>query len=155
MTSREHGDVRHDECKLFIYELLFSLAMKYLSEEQVIALNALAIALIPAKKSDATHLASRTKLTRALEECRSCSGDAYAKAVVLLREIVRAHAFVSANRRTALLATKEFLIMNGGHLGVPDDPRSATVLRGIRESYYSDEEIEGWLRYGTIKEFRR
>ena len=31
----------------------------------------------------------------------------------------------------------------------------AKVMTGIREGYYSDDEIVGWLKNGKIREFKR
>lgn len=42
------------------------------------------------------------------------------------------------------------------NLGISiEDPGQARVLQGIREEYYSDEEIKDWLKKGKIRDFRR
>ncbi|MDD9954291.1 MAG: hypothetical protein OXR66_08215 [Candidatus Woesearchaeota archaeon] len=76
-------------------------------------------------------------------------------AIVLLRGITKAHAFASGNRRTAILVTKEFLLQNEGEFSIPDDPENARVLQGVREDFYSTENLKTWLQTGDIHEFTR
>ena len=94
-------------------------------------------------------------MKQVLNSCRNMEGDIFGKAAVLLRGLVQAHAFASGNRRTAFLVTKYFLVMNNRRLGVRDNPENANVLLGIREHYYSDDEIREWIQHGEIKEFKR
>ena len=63
--------------------------------------------------------------------------------------------FASGNRRTAFITVKDFLLMNKAKFRVKDDPAYAKIMTGIRESFYSIEEIKEWLKNGKIKEFRR
>ncbi len=127
----------------------------YLSEEDVIAFNRVALDVLRVKKADRPELRSRQKLGAALEACRSHEGSVHEKAAVLLSRLVKAHAFASGNRRTAFLAAKEFVLANGGRFAVPDDAKNAKTLQGIREDFYTVEEISRWIEDGTIKEFRR
>ena len=146
----------------------------YPSAEEIIDYNVLALTLIKAKKSDAAKVLSRQKINDALEACEKAEGGIREKAAVLLKSLVCAHAFASGNRRTAFLAAKDFvstkfanklcapwnyrnskLIKNGGEFRIPDDPSSAFVLRGIREGFYSLDEIKEWIEHGKIREFGR
>ncbi|MFT4249958.1 MAG: Fic family protein [Candidatus Woesearchaeota archaeon] len=79
----------------------------------------------------------------------------YAKAAVLLRELVCAHAFASGNRRTAFITVMNFVLQNKQTFNISDTPSNARVLTGIREKYYSDEEIRDWIQHGKIREFTR
>jgi death-on-curing family protein len=127
----------------------------YLSAERIIELNIFAITLIKAKKADSAKVLSETKLRAVTEYYQSMPGDIYDKAVALLKGIIQKHPFASGNRRTAFLAAKIFLTQNQARLGIKDDSASARVLQGVREDYYSDDEIRRWLCDGTIREFIR
>lgn len=127
----------------------------YPSVDKVVEFNALSLSVISVKKSDAAKVLSVSKVEGAIEACRKSEGGLFDKAVVLLRELVQAHAFASGNRRTAFIATKYFLVMNNKRLGVKDSEENAKVLLGIRERFYSDEEIKEWLQNGKIREFKR
>jgi prophage maintenance system killer protein len=73
----------------------------------------------------------------------------------LLKGIVQKHPFASGNRRTAFIVTKDFLLHNHASFLIKDDPENAKVMQGVRENYYSHEELKEWLKNGKIKEFRR
>ncbi len=129
--------------------------IKYPSVERIIEFNILAITLIPAKKSDKAEVLSKTKLYEAVEETEEQEGDVYDKAAVLLRGLVKKHAFASANRRTAFITTKDFVLSNKGKFRIPDDIGQVPVMQGIREDFYSSEEIKEWIKNGTIRQFKR
>lgn len=127
----------------------------YPDEDAVISYNALAITIFETKKADQAKVLSRSKLSGAIKKCRDSNGDLYRKAAVLLKELIKVHAFASGNRRTALIATIDFVKNNRGKVNIPDDPNNAKVLQGIREDYYNDKEIEEWIKNGKIKDFKR
>jgi len=129
--------------------------IQYPTEEKIIELNLLSIELIKAKRADRTEVLSHNKITKAIDECKEKKGDIYDKSVVLLKELVKNHPFASGNRRTAFIATKYLLEINKNKFGVPDDENQANVMQGIREDYYSDNEIKEWLKNGKIREFKR
>jgi prophage maintenance system killer protein len=70
-------------------------------------------------------------------------------------DIIKYHAFASGNRRTAFIVTKYFLSKNKGKIKIKDDPTNAKVMQGIRENYYTIEEIKEWIKNGQIKPFER
>jgi death-on-curing family protein len=127
----------------------------YPTESKVIELNMLVLALIKVKKADQPKILSRSKITQAIVFCRSYEGDVYDKAAVLIKELIKVHAFASGNRRTAFVVTKYFISQNKGKLKIRDDPNHAKVMQGIREDYYSHDEIRDWIKNGKIREFRR
>ncbi|MBU2101078.1 type II toxin-antitoxin system death-on-curing family toxin [Candidatus Micrarchaeota archaeon] len=129
--------------------------VEYPSAEKIIEFNLLALSVIKIKRSDSAKVLSRTKILNVINSCKSFEGDLYDKAVVLLKGIIQGHPFASGNRRTAFITTKYFLVMNNRKLGIKDNPENAKVLLGIREGYYSDEEIKEWLKNGKTKEFKR
>lgn len=128
---------------------------EYPSVDKIIEFNLLALSVIKVKKSDSAKVLSKPKLLNVINSCRLFKGNLFDKAVVLLKGIIQAHPFASRNRRTAFITVKYFLVMNNKKLGVKDDPVNARVMLGIREGYYSDNEIKEWLENGKIREFKR
>ncbi|MEW6294974.1 MAG: type II toxin-antitoxin system death-on-curing family toxin [Candidatus Diapherotrites archaeon] len=129
--------------------------IEYPSVEKIIEFNLLSLSVIKVKKADSSRVLSRQKIVAVIDSCKKIKGDIFDKAVVLLKGLVQAHAFASGNRRTAFLAMKYFLVINNHKLGVEDKAENARVIFGIREKYYSDEEIKEWVKHGKIKEFKR
>ncbi|HLD33717.1 MAG TPA: type II toxin-antitoxin system death-on-curing family toxin [Candidatus Nanoarchaeia archaeon] len=127
----------------------------YPTVEKVVELNALILSIIHAKKGDKAELLNRQKLNKILEDCEACKGDIFDQAAILLKELVRQHPFASGNRRTALITTKYFLIENKEKFALPNEEEYARILVGIREDYYSNEEIKEWIKHGKIRQFKR
>lgn len=73
----------------------------------------------------------------------------------MIYELTRIHAFESGNKRTAFLTTKKYVLKNEGKFNMPDSINNVKVMIGIRENYYSLDEIKEWIKNGKIKEFRR
>jgi len=140
----------------YLYAGLMILFMTwYPTPERVIELNALAICVIAAKKADTHEVLSRQKIVGVLDECEDSDADGYGKAAILMEGLIRAHAFASANRRTAFLAAKEFLEKNGKTMQIPDSEQQARVMTGIREGYYGTDEVARWMEHGIIRKFER
>lgn len=127
----------------------------YPSFERIREYNLLALTLISAKKADKTEILSHTKLAGIIEECKTLKGDIYDKAAFLLKSLVQKHPFASGNRRTAFIMAKYFLIKNSAKFNIKDDAINSKIMIGIREGYYTDLEIKEWIKYGTIRQFRR
>ncbi len=81
---------------------------------------------------------SYRKLVNTLEGCRALDGDIYDKAGFLMKNLIQGHPFASGNRRTAFITAKDFLISNGAKFAIPDHPKQAKVMLGIRETFYTD-----------------
>ena len=143
--------------KLYIAERMKRVmrALRYPTVDKIVEYNELALHFLKAKKGDKAEVLSHSKIKRAIDDCISAPGEVYDKATALLRGLIQAHAFASGNRRTAFIVTKDFLLSNGAKMGVADDPSHAGVLRGIRERFYTDEEIKEWIQHGKIREFQR
>ncbi len=124
----------------------------YPTVDELIETNRRALIEIRSKKADSHRVLSRPLLIAALEKVEAESGDLYDKAAVLLTELVRAHAFASGVRRTAYVATMSFLRTNGQHPSVIPDPK---ILTGVREGFYSQDEIKEWLKGNAIRKFTR
>ncbi|MFA6328572.1 MAG: type II toxin-antitoxin system death-on-curing family toxin [Candidatus Micrarchaeia archaeon] len=127
----------------------------YPSVERIVEFNFLVLTLIKVKKADSHRVLSYPKIMEAVEECQNAEGDIYKKAAALLEALVKKHAFASGNRRTAFIAAKSFVLSNGGKFKIVDDPNYARVMQGVREDYYSNEEIMEWIKHGKIREFKR
>jgi len=59
--------------------------------------------------------------------------------------IVRNHPFVDGNKRTALVAARTFLILNGVDLGATQDDKVLTFVN-LAEGAISEEELADWIR---------
>ena len=127
----------------------------YPTVEKVIEYNLLVLKLIKVRKADQPKVLNVHSIATTIEEAKKLEGDIYDKAVCLLKGIIQWHPFASGNRRTAFVVAKEFLLVNKLPFNVKDDPSHARVMQGIRENYYTNEEIKEWIKHGKIKEFRR
>jgi len=129
--------------------------IKYLSKEELIEFNVLALTLIKVKKADSPEVLSNQNLDLVIKDCEKNRGDLYDKAVTLLKGLIQKHPFSSGNRRTSFITTKYFIKINKGKFNIKNDPYYARVMQGIREGYYSDDEIKNWIKNGKIKEYKR
>ena len=59
--------------------------------------------------------------------------------------IARNHPFVDGNKRTALVAARTFLILNGVDLDATQDDKALTFL-SLAERAISEEELAEWIR---------
>ena len=131
------------------------MGIKYPTPERIIEYNILALELIKVKKADQPKVLSLPRIKEILEACENNPGDIYDKAVILLKGLVQKHPFASGNRRTAFIAVKDFMGRNKSRLLIEDEPHCARVMLGVREGYYTDQEIKGWIKHGKIREFKR
>ena len=127
----------------------------YPTPEQIIEYNVLVLEFIKVKKADKPAVLSKSKITEVIRNCEDRDGDIYDKATSLIKGLIQKHPFASGNRRTAFITTKDFILMNNNRFGIRNDPQSAKVMQGIRENYYSDNEIKEWMKHGKIREFTR
>lgn len=127
----------------------------YPSVDRVIEYNILALTIIQVKKADRHGVLSRDRLGHIINNCKESEGDIYDKAVCLFKGLIQLHPFASGNRRTAFIVTKEFLKENKRKFNIEDDPKQAKIMLGIREKYYTDDNIKEWVKHGKIKAFKR
>lgn len=59
--------------------------------------------------------------------------------------IARNHPFVDGNKRTALVAARTFLILNGVNLNATQDDKVLTILN-LAEGGMSEGELADWIR---------
>lgn len=129
--------------------------MEHLTEKEIIEYNKLALKSIKVKKADKHEILNEYAISHIVAQCKAMEGDAYDEATCLLKNLIQKHPFASGNRRTAFIATMGFLERNSLKLNVEDSEKQVRVLQGIRENYYTDEEVKEWLKKGKIREFVR
>jgi death-on-curing family protein len=129
--------------------------LNYPTVEEIQYYNTIAIEMFRKTKHDIAKTITVSYIKKAIEKVKNNKGNLYDKAAVLLYELTRVHAFESGNKRTAFLTTKKFVINNKGKFNIPDSIDNVNVMIGIRENYYSVNEIKEWIKNGKIKEFRR
>ena len=117
--------------------------------------NTIAIEMFRKSKSDQAKTISVSYIQKAIDKTKMNPGGIYDKAARLLIELTRIHAFESGNKRTAFLSTKKFVFKNEGKFNIPDTINNVKVMIGIRENYYSQNEIKEWIMNGKIKKFER
>lgn len=129
--------------------------LNYPTTEEIQYYNTIAIEMFRKSKHDEAKTITVSYIEKAIEKVKNEQGNLYDKAAVMLYELTRVHAFESGNKRTAFLTTKKFVLRNEGKFNIPDSTNNVKVMIGIREKYYSLNEIKEWIKNGKIKEFRR
>lgn len=129
--------------------------LAYPSVDSIIVYNRIILHFIKAKRADRPSVLSRNQIEKTLHQCREMTGDVYVKAAFLLGALVQKHPFASGNRRTAFLVVKAFIEDNGKQSPIPDLPKQAKILLGIREGFYTQKEITDWIKHGKIRLFHR
>ena len=127
----------------------------YPTVDEIQYYNTITIEMFRKSKRDQTKTISASYVQAAIDKTKMNSGDIYDKAARLLIELTRIHAFESGNKRTAFLTTKKFILRNEGKFNIPDTVNNVKVMIGIRENYYSQDEIKEWIVHGSIKKFKR
>ncbi len=117
--------------------------------------NTIAIEMFRKSKSDQAKTISVSYIQKAIDKTKMNPGSIYDKAARLLIELTCIHAFESGNKRTAFLSTKKFVLNNEGKFNILDTINNVKIMIGIRENYYSQNEIKEWIMNGKIKKFER
>lgn len=129
-------------------------SIKYPTEDQVIETNRVILDEIKVSPSEKHNLLSRDDISKAISKARDFKDNIWGKAAVLLQELIREHAFLNGNRRTAFAVTKVFLEENGKSLKIARRPDERTLI-GIRIRFYTIDEIKEWLKGNAIREYHR
>ena len=127
----------------------------YPTVDEIQYYNTIAIEMFRKSKRDQAKTISVSYIQKAIDKTKMNPGDIYEKAARLLIELTRIHAFESGNKRTAFLSTKKFVLKNEGKFNIQDTINNVKVMIGIRENYYSQNEIKEWIMNGKIKKFER
>ncbi len=127
----------------------------YPTVDEIQYYNTIAIEMFRKSKSDQAKTISDSYIQKAIDKVKKNPGDIYDKAARLIIELTRIHAFESGNKRTAFLSTKKFVIKNEGKFNILDTINNVKIMIGIRENYYSQNEVKEWIMNGKIKKFER
>lgn len=127
----------------------------YPTVDEIQYYNTIAIEMFRKSKRDQAKVINISYLYKAIDKAKKDPGDLYDKAARLLIELTCMHAFESGNKRTAFLSTKKFVLTNEGKFNIPDTINNVKVMIGIREKYYSKNELKEWIKNGKIKKFER
>jgi len=129
--------------------------IKYPTIDDLIFINKRIIETTKVTKAEKHGLLANVKvLENIIKEVEKTKGSIYNKATVLLTELVQKHPFESGNRRTAFIATLDFLEVNKVKVNL-NTGKVENILRGTREGFYNLKEISNWLKGGDIREFKR
>ena len=129
--------------------------LDYPSVEEIQYYNTIAIEMFRKSKHDEAKTINVSYIEKAIEKVKNKQNNLYDKAALMLYELTRIHAFESGNKRTAFLTTKKFVLKNKGRFNIPDSTDNVKIMIGIRENYYTLDEIKEWIKDGKIKEFGR
>lgn len=77
--------------------------------------------------------------------------DLAALAAAYAYGLARNHPFVDGNKRTALVAARTFLLLNGVNLEAGQDEKFLTFQR-LAEGSLTEEELAGWIRQRIVSE---
>lgn len=75
--------------------------------------------------------------------------DLAALAAAYAYGLARNHPFVDGNKRTALIAARTFLLLNGANLEAGQDEKFFTFQR-LAEGSLTEEELADWIRKRTV-----
>lgn len=120
--------------------------MKWLLRETVLAIHKLQIAEHGGQDGirDLGLLESALARPQNLEAYEP-DADIASLAAVLAFGIAKNHPFLDANKRTALAATRTFLLLNGYDLEATQQEKYMTFL-ALADGTLSEDELASWLR---------
>jgi death-on-curing protein len=119
----------------------------WLLEETLIAIHHRQIAEHGGREGlrDEGLLSSALARPKNLVAYSEASPDLASLAAAYAYGIARNHPFVDGNKRTALVAARTFLILNGVDLNATQDDKVLTFLN-LAEGAISEEELADWIR---------
>lgn len=128
--------------------------MKYLTDKQVILLNALMIERYTPNERKGVKNVGLLQSALARPKQSAFGQEAYPtiweKASALLASLSQNHAFHSANKRTGFASMKQFLWINGYNLVVDQKEAEDFTVMVVTEKP-SIEEIAEWIKTNSIK----
>jgi prophage maintenance system killer protein len=136
----------------------------YPTKEFIVALNELVLRAYPEKKADRHKIIKGGGLDFFLSRIEKQKFNEWTLALYLFRGLIQGHYFDSGNRRTAYFVLFVYFVSNDIKCYVTqhmeDNPNpflklGKNMMTGIRENFYSDEEIIQWFKIGEIRKFIR
>lgn len=98
-------------------------------------------------KAERHQIRGTYNLPKVIKEAKRTKCDVDCKAAILLRGINQAHAFGSANKRTAYFTANQFICKNKGYLLAKKREKQKEIAIKVREGRITDKEIAHWLKY--------
>lgn len=120
--------------------------MWYPKISNIIDNNKRVLNIYKASKADHHQVRGLWNVQPAIDKTKKIKGDIYDKASVLMKGINQAHAFASANKRTAYFTGNEFIAKNSGFLIAKKRNRQKEIAIKIREGRITNKEVADWLR---------
>jgi death on curing protein len=128
--------------------------MKYLTDKQVILLNALMIERYTPNEQKGVKNVGLLQSALARPKQSAFGQEAYPtiweKASALLASLSQNHAFHSANKRTGFASMKQFLWINGYNLVVDQKEAEDFTVMVVTEKP-SIEEIAEWIKRNSVR----
>jgi death on curing protein len=128
--------------------------MKYLTDKQVILLNALMIERYTPNERKGVKNVGLLQSALARPKQSAFGQEAYPtiweKASALLASLSQNHAFHSANKRTGFASMKQFLWINGYNLVVDQKEAEDFTVMVVTEKP-SIEEIAEWIKRNSVR----
>jgi death-on-curing protein len=92
----------------------------------------------------------QSALQRPVDKFAYGEPDLFDLAAAYADGIARNHPFVDGNKRTALVASRTFLLINGYQIGASKEDRLSTFL-GLAEGTIAESELAAWFRTNAIE----
>ena len=131
------------------------MGLRNLTTDEVIWMNRFVLEKFPAKRADQHEILNYSGLVALMQQVQYSRKHFYSKATMLITGLVQGHFFASGNRRTALQAVGSFATLNQRKVYIWRIRSIRQVLIGIRERYYSEDEVRTWVKEGRIRPFKR
>ncbi len=88
-------------------------------------------------------------LQRPVNKANYESPDLFALAAAYAYGIARNHPFIDGNKRTALVASRTFLLINGSQITAAPEDRLRTFL-GLASGTIGEDELADWFRKHSV-----
>jgi len=119
----------------------------YPNVQDIIINNKKVIKIHKETKAERHKILGRYNLQPIINEAKKTKGDIFQKASILLRGINQAHAFASANKRTAYFTANKFIYKNMNQLVLKKRNKQKEIAIKVREGRITDKELTDWLKY--------
>jgi len=91
----------------------------------------------------------QSALQRPLDKFAYSEPDLFDLAAAYAYGIARNHPFVDGNKRTALVASRTFLLINGYQIGASKEDRLKTFL-ALADGTLTEEQLASWFRENAL-----